>query len=94
MSEQEVSETIRELRARLCEDDACLTCLTRIVRGACPHRGLGICEKTGELCLDGSKWKQCKVYLENSGDEDVGFYSCYGEEVNQHHSEEKRGDEK
>jgi hypothetical protein len=42
--------------------------------------------------LDGSKWKQCKVYLENSGDEDVGFYSCYGEEVNNHDSEEKQGE--
>jgi hypothetical protein len=69
LSEKETARTIAALRARLCEDDATIVQLSRVMRGECKFRGLTICEKSGELCLDGSKWKQCKVYLEAGGNE-------------------------
>jgi hypothetical protein len=64
LSEKETARTIAGLRARLCEDDATIVQLSRVVRGACPRRGLGVCEKTGELCLDGSKWRECGLVSE------------------------------
>ena len=67
MSEQEFSKSIRELRARLSEDDATLVQLCRVVRGECRHRERGVCEKTGGFCLDGSKWEKCSVF--NGGSE-------------------------
>jgi hypothetical protein len=64
LSEEEAARTLVELRARLCEDDATILQLSRTVRGACPFRGLGVCEKSGGLCLDGSKFEACKVFKE------------------------------
>jgi hypothetical protein len=70
LSEEETARTLVELRARLCEDSATILQLSRAVRGECKFRGLGVCEKSGGLCLDGSNWKQCKVYLEAGGNDE------------------------
>jgi hypothetical protein len=67
LSEDDAARTIAGLRARLCEDDATIVQLSRVMRGECKFRGLTICEKSGDLCLDGSKWRHCKVYLEAGG---------------------------
>lgn len=69
MSENEATRTIAELKGRLCEDDATILQLSRVMRGECKFRGLTICEKSGCLCLDGSKWRKCKVYLEAGGND-------------------------
>jgi hypothetical protein len=64
LNEEEAARTLVELRARLCEDSATILQLSRIVRGECKFRGLGVCEKTGSLCIDGLKFEVCKVFKE------------------------------